>query len=64
MNCGSENVAPVKTPTGDKYMLTEVNTKTGSINVGQGFTVDVIGCTNCGFVHLINEDLTNATISK
>lgn len=64
MNCGSEKVAPLKTPTGDKYILTEVNSETNSINMGNGFTVDIIACTNCGFVHLINEELKNATISE
>lgn len=64
MNCGSEKVAPLKSPTGNKYMLTEVNSETNRVNIGNGFIVDVIGCTNCGFVHLINEDLKNATLSN
>lgn len=64
MNCGSTHIAPVKTSSGDRYLLTEIDTKSNSVNVGNGLVVDVIACTNCGFLHLINEDFKNAEISK
>lgn len=64
MNCGSTDVAPLKTPTGDKFMLTEVDSKTNTVNAGSGLLVDVIACTNCGFVHLMNEEFKNTTIRE
>lgn len=64
LNCHSANVAPVKPGSGDRYMLTEVDSKTNSINAANGLLVDVIACTNCGYIHLINENFKNATISK
>lgn len=41
----------------DKFMLTEVNSKTGEINIASGILVDAYGCGECKAVHLKNDSL-------
>lgn len=57
-HCGGYTTGKIEPSKGsDKYMLTEVNSQNGSVNVGSGFLVDIYGCGECKAVFLKNEAL-------
>ncbi|MGF2169117.1 hypothetical protein ACQUEQ_11945 [Enterococcus casseliflavus] len=63
LNCRSEKVAPLHFGNDDKFMLNGYNTRTGNVNVGNGLVVSIIACANCGFLHLLNEEVKSTSIS-
>lgn len=62
LNCSSNKIAKLPTQNGDKFLLTEVDSKTSNVFPTSGFLVDAFGCTNCGSIFLANEQLLNQEI--
>lgn len=63
LNCKSEQVAPAKSASGNRYILCEGDENRNPVNNGKGIFVDPIICTNCGYIQLINEDFKDVQIT-
>lgn len=50
--CGGYNVAKIDPPAGsDKYFAPSIDTKSNSINIGNGIPLDAYGCMDCKAVY-------------
>lgn len=63
LNCKSEQVAPAKSQSGNRYILCEGDENRNAVNNGKGIFVDPIICTNCGYIFLMNEEFKNKQIT-